>query len=345
MSESLKVSVIIPTKHRPEALGRVVQSIAAQTVPARTLIIVDQSEDDRSRQRVEKELRSLTSQDRPTLELQYIHDASIVGAAMARNRAMETACDDIWLFLDDDVVLEPTFIQEIQNVYRADHGVDGVSGIITNYPRPPRGSYYWNAVFMLGPFHDERQPIYWQADALRDSPPVAATRFGCGLMSFRKSVLRGLTFDQNLDTNLKGVSDGEDVDLCLRLPSGSKLLIAPRARLAHYHDPAGRLLDHWLRRHSRANVFLFLKHWNAGISNKLLYRWLWIGYLLAALAASLKRMSAEPWRALRAGAQEGRAAFASAGKIASTNARGTRPGVHARRPERDGSIRDHAREP
>jgi GT2 family glycosyltransferase len=311
MSESLHVSVIIPTKDRPDALAQVVKSIVTQTVVPRTLVIVDQSDDSRSRQCVEHELRAKPHRGNICTNLKFIHDPAIGGAAMARNRAMEAAEGDVWLFLDDDVVLEPDFVEQLLRVYRADPAADGVSGVITNYPRPRLASQLWNSVFMLGPFKDERQPIYWNADVLRDSPPLRAARFGCGLMSFRAIVLRGLSFDENLDNHLKGVSDGEDVDLCQRLPPGTRLLIAPRARLAHYHNPIGRLSDHWLRRHARANVFLFRKHWNNTIRNKLTYGWLWVGYTFIALAASGRRFSLDPWHALHTGMREGRAAFTS----------------------------------
>jgi GT2 family glycosyltransferase len=311
MSEALHVSVIIPTKNRSDALAEVVRSIVTQTVVPRTLVIVDQTEVDSGRRRVERELRANLNHGQTCISLKYIHDPTIGGAAMARNRAMGVADGDIWLFLDDDVVLEANFLEELLAVYHSDPAAEGVSGIISNYPRPRLASYLWDRTFMRGPFRDERQPIYWNADRLRNSPPLNATRFGCGLMSFRASVLRGLSFDENLDNHLKGVSDGEDVDLCQRLPPGTKLLVAPRARLAHYHNPIGRLSDHWLRRHSRANEFLFRKHWSRTIWNRACYGWLRVGYTLVALAACARRFSLDPWRALRIGGCEGRDAFSS----------------------------------
>jgi hypothetical protein len=82
------------------------------------------------------------------------------------------------------------------------------------------------------------------------------------------------------------------------------LVIAPGARLEHRHSPVGRLRNHWLRRSVRGNFFLYHKNWNQGFFNHLCYWWLWAGYYFVALVASLRRMSFDPWRALRTGAAE-----------------------------------------
>jgi GT2 family glycosyltransferase len=251
----LSVCVIIPTKNRADALVLAVQSVPAQSFTPLSLVIVDQSPDNQSRRRVEAELSVATDRRGPLWRLNYIQDPAISGLAAARDRAMATAAGDIWLFLDDDVCLESDFVERLLDVYRDAPAASGVSGIITNYPRPPRAFRLWSGLFMRRPFYDERQPIYWDAERLRNSPPLRVHRFGGGLMSFRAEVIRGRYFDENL----RGVSDGEDVDFCSPLDPDAMLLIAPRARLRHYHSPAGRLTDHWLRRHARGNLFLYHK--------------------------------------------------------------------------------------
>lgn len=261
MTDRPSVSVIIPTKNRPADLERAVRSLLNQSVGLHSLVIVDQSSDEESRLRVEAQLTDAAVRRGIKWKLNYIHDAEISGGATARNRAMEVADGDIWLFLDDDVILEPDFVEQLLAVYRDYPDADGVSGIITNYPRPPLILRLWTDLFVCGPFRDERQPIYWQANQLRRSPPITVRRFGGGLMSFRASVIRGKLFDENL----RGVSDGEDVDFCTRLGREVKLLIAPRARLEHHHS-AVRLHDHWLRRSVRGNIFLYRKNWKKGYS-------------------------------------------------------------------------------
>ena len=307
-----QISVLIPTKHRPEALAVAVRSVLAQTFTPLSLVIVDQSSDGESRRRVEAELSTARERRGPLWSLNYIHDPEIPGAATARNRAMAVAAGDIWLFLDDDVILEPDFVEQLIAVYRDQAEVTGVSGIITNQVRPPLAFRLWSGLFMRGPFHDERQPIYWNAERLRNSPPLRVHRFGAGLMSFRAEAIRGNRFDENLDRSLRGVSDGEDVDFCSHLAPDSVLLIAPRARLQHHPSPASRLTDHWVRRHVRGNLFLYHKNWNTGLLNQLRYGWLWLGYSVVAIVASCHQLSLEPWRAWRLGAREAANALAGA---------------------------------
>lgn len=293
-------SIIIPTKDRPQDLERTILTVLAQTLLPGEIIIVDQSADHESRCRVEQQLRQAPDRIREAVRLRYIQDSSITGLAAARNRAMGIASGDVWVFLDDDVVLEPDFLKELLKPYSEIPGLTGASGIITNYPLPPLWFRAWTALFRRGPFHDDRQSVYWRADRLRGAPPIPVTRFTGALMSFRASAVRDLRFDEHLS----GVSEGEDVDFCCRMPVGSSLVISPRARLAHMKSPQGRMQDHWLRRTVLGSHFLYRKNWRHGLVNRICFLWLNIGCGLLATLASLRHGSFDPWRALLRGTAE-----------------------------------------
>lgn len=252
------------------------------------VIIVDQSAGEETAQAVHE-----ASERWPGLAITYIHDRNISGASAGRNRAMEQAKGAIWLFMDDDVVLEPKFLEEILNAYRNHRGAVGVCGMITNYKRPPVSARMWAAIFAWGPFHDERQPIYWNADVLRNEEPVQVTKFGATMMSFRADAIVGVRFDPN-----PAAFPAEDVDFCLSVAAGSLLLLAPRARGLHKRTTTARIGEHWLRESARSTSYLHRKHWRAGAKNRLCFFWLQIGYACAAFAGSIKRLSLEPWRAL-----------------------------------------------
>lgn len=303
MADFLTVSVIIPTKNRPGALRAAVASLLQQTHLPLEILIVDQSAGDQSRIAVEQVFAEVPADAARGVKLIYIHDPAISGLAVARNRSMGEARGDVWLFLDDDVVLEPEFIEEICRVYESEPCVTGVSGIVTNYV-PDRGiSRAWNAVFVRGPFHDPRQPIYHNADRLRASAPVRVDRFSGGIMSFRAAAIRR----QQFDSNLRGVSDGEDVDFCVRLGPKATLLVAPRARLVHEASPVGREITHHLRRDARSLCYLYNRNWRHGVKNRLAYRWLLCGFSLIATWASVRRRSLVPWRALLDGIRDAEA--------------------------------------
>jgi glucosyl-dolichyl phosphate glucuronosyltransferase len=296
------ISIIIPTKNRPKDLKLTVETLLAQTVLPDQLVIVDQSGGDESRREILSLLGAAAQGTRDRIRLNYVYDPSITGGAQARNRAMQIADCAVWLFLDDDVHLEPDFIQELLATYHRFPTAAGVSGIVTNYSFPPRAALAWRNLFVRGPFHDDRQPVYWNSARLRTSDPVPVSRFGGGLMSFRADAIRDIQFDENLS----GVSDGEDVDFCAHLEPRSLLMITPKARLVHNQSPTGRSQKHWTSREVKSNHYLYYRNWRSGVFNRLCFSWLNLGYGIVATFASLRRGSLEPWRDLVEGMREGR---------------------------------------
>jgi len=286
--QPLTVSVIIPTKNRSADLARTIETLVQQTGQPIELIIVDQSPEPTFTRRV-------------SIPIQYIHDPRLSGLTAARNASMRVARGDIWLFLDDDVLLEPQFIEEILKAYDGPH-VTGVSGIIANYSIPPLKQRLWETIFQIGPFCDDRQNVYRDASLLRDSGPVRVRQFGGGLMSFRASAIRHRRFD----TNLIGASPGEDIEFCAGLPKESVLLIAPRARLIHNRSSESRDPTHWISVVAQVASYMRERHWKAGFWNNFCYGWLNGGYAMAAAISLLKKRSATPWKAWREGIRRGK---------------------------------------
>jgi glycosyltransferase involved in cell wall biosynthesis len=280
------VSVIIPTKDRAADLEVVIENLLQQkTLPAE-LIVVDQS--------------ARKSYTKPIpIPLRYIHDPELSGAATARNAGMDIASGDILLFLDDDVILETSFIEEIVAAFAP--GITGVSGIITNYTRPGLPRWLWESVFVRPPFSDDRQRIYWKAAKLLDARPVRIRQMTGALMSFRAEAVRTLRFD----ANLTGGSLGEDIDLCASLPEKSVLVMTPRARLGHKRSAAGRESVYWLALHAQVSSYLRERHWRRGLRNNVAFAWLNIGYAFAAVLSCLRRLSFDPWILWRKGARKG----------------------------------------
>lgn len=301
MSPTPAVSVIIPTKDRTADLELTVQTLLRQSLLPSELLIVDQSDSEESRTRIEALLCNWPDDRCRTVRLHYLYDPSIPGGAIARNLAMDRATGDILLFLDDDVELEQNFVEEIIGTYMMHPGVTGVSGVVTNYAPPPLYMWMWMRTFERGPFHDDRQGLYWKASKLRDRGLYRVTRMGAGLMSFRARNIGKLRFD----ANLRGVSDGEDVDFCMHLAPGAELVINPRARLVHHQSAFGRAADHWLHRYLRAQIYLYFRNWDRGVKNRLCLAWLLTGSALTATQASLRSASLKPWKALLNGYKEG----------------------------------------
>lgn len=287
--ETASISVIIPTKNRASDLRRTLESLKTQSRRPDEILVIDQSP-----------TPSLAPSEIPQ-DLDYIHAPEISGAAAARNCAMDRAVGELWIFLDDDVILEPDYIEEIVRAYQ--QGVSGVSGIITNYGSPAFSRRLFEELFVRGAFHDDRQPVYWRADELRFRGPQRVKQFAGSVMSFRASAIGNRRFD----TNLRGYSLAEDIDFCARLPRGTVLLIAPRARLEHKRSEMGRSSAHWLNEHSQSSSYMRQRHWHRGWKDSLSFAWLQLGYIIMATAGSIKRGSLEPFRAWISGAARGRA--------------------------------------
>lgn len=293
-------SVIIPTRNRATDLGRTLPTVLEQTHLPDEIIIVDQSSDDSTKWVVQDFAAKLAALNRAAPKFVYLYEPSVVGAGGARNLAIAQAKGEILVFLDDDVLLEPSFLKEMLLVYEQNPNVGGVSGVITNYPCPLLPRRLMNSIFRIGPFHDERQPIYQDAERLRDAPPFPVRKFGAGVMSVRGSALAGERFDDRY----RGAGS-EDVDLSWRLSEQWPLVMTTRSRLFHIRTQQGPSRDHWLTYEIKCDYYLFHRRWRKGIKNRLCFAWLNVGYFLLAAFASMKRRSLEPWRALGNGIRSG----------------------------------------
>ena len=290
------ISIIIPTKNRAEDLRRTLASVMIQTRRPDEIIVVDQG--------------SSPALESPAyaIPLLYIYAPYLSGLTAARNAATDRAKGDIWVFLDDDVILEPEYLEELVGAYSPE--ITGVSGIFTNYAVPPLLRRVFEKVFVTGAFHDDRQPIYWHANRLRESGPQRVKQFTGAAMSFRASAARAVRFD----TNLTGASIAEDIDFCARLPLGSVLVIAPKARLLHKRSVIGRATGHWLDEHAQSSAYMRRRNWNRGLGDDLCFAWLQAGYAVMAAIASVKRRSFEPFRAWKRGKARGHKLASPSGK-------------------------------
>jgi GT2 family glycosyltransferase len=292
-------SIIVATKNRPKELSTLLMpTLLAQTRAPEQIIIVDQSSDD-STKRVVESFEKSAANGSSTPQILYLYETHHPGAASARNSGIERAGSEILVFLDDDILLDPDFLQELLAVYQQYPNAGAVSGVVVNYARPSLLLRTMRRLFWIGPFHDERQPIYWNADRLREHKPFRVRKFGAGVMSVKRTALNGDRFDDHY----RGAG-AEDVDLSWRLSERNPLLMTPRARAVHVRTDTGRAQDHWLRYDALCNYYLYRRLWNTAVWNGICFVWLNVGYAVLATLGSLRRLSLEPWGALRAGVRD-----------------------------------------
>src|SRR6266545_3284997 len=103
-----RLSIITPTKNREMELGRLLRSVAGQSLPPSEIVVVDDSSGDATRRLVE----SMTPEfGNLSVALIYRRNPHGRGAAAARNAGLEFVTSPVVLFLDDDVVLDRHYIR------------------------------------------------------------------------------------------------------------------------------------------------------------------------------------------------------------------------------------------
>src|SRR5574341_495410 len=297
----MTISVIVPTKNRPTALALAVRSVLQQTALPLELIVVDQSADRESEVAVRREVETAGLRGRD-LQLRYTRDPSIAGANAARNAGMRAARGEIVAVIEDDMVLDPLAFERLAMAYRRHPGLVGMSGVITNYGPPSRAFKIFDRVFSLGPFFDDRQPLYWSWDAYGEDVVVPITQMG-GLMTFRAEAVEGLEFDATpKDLRVRG----EDRDFCFqvsrRTGRGRHVFgMAMGARLTHNPSPVGRYRGRLEELRVVSQHYFYSRHHRASVFGTACYLWCNVGLTISALAAACRRRSLKPLRSLLRG--------------------------------------------
>ncbi|HEX7185065.1 MAG TPA: glycosyltransferase [Thermoanaerobaculia bacterium] len=122
------ISVAISTRHRPDALARCLDALAAGDLLPAEVVIVDQSRDDRTQGVVEERLGG------PLLLVYVRQDAQ--GLAVAQNAAVARTTRPVVAVTDDDCVPAPDWLATLERVF-ADPGLDGLAGRVL--PMAPEG--------------------------------------------------------------------------------------------------------------------------------------------------------------------------------------------------------------
>ncbi len=123
----LTCTVVIATCNRAAMLEGCLRSLAVQTAPATEIIIVDASGDDSTNRLCENLPPALSA------SVQYLR-ARVAGASPQRNQGAASASGDLLVFVDDDAILEPEFLNSLRDVFECDKArkIGGVSGRIVN---------------------------------------------------------------------------------------------------------------------------------------------------------------------------------------------------------------------
>ena len=125
MPDDLRVSVIIPTYGRPHSLPNCLSSLEQQTVtPHEVIVVVDGG--------ITPEVQEVidTFKQHGKLHIVQINNSERKGAQVSRSIGLEVAHGDIVTYLDDDITMEPDWLEQLLKGYQDNDSVAGVGGIV-----------------------------------------------------------------------------------------------------------------------------------------------------------------------------------------------------------------------
>lgn len=291
-----KFTAVIPTLNRPQDLIRAIESICSQTCHPDELIIVDQSLGSESRDLVGPLMLKFSF-----INLIYIHDSSILGLVDAKRVAVSVSRGEIVCFLEDDVVLEDDFIEQIKRGFTSRPEMLGCCGVITNPPSHSLGYKFLFNIFHRGIFKDIRVNIYGVYSG-RSNDLIASNMLSGGLSAWRREVFSVIKFDVVNEFHMY-----EDIEFSTRAGYhfGSRFFINPNACLKHNPSPINRAVLGAKHKRKLIECILYYKkrrYFNWAISALL---WLLIGFLIEALLQSFRATNIEPVKGYFSGIKEG----------------------------------------
>jgi GT2 family glycosyltransferase len=296
-SMTFKIAVIICTKNRTNDLDITLESIFHQTLLPDSLFIVDDSSND-STEKIMKKYSSLLQ-----MEIFYLRPESPnSGLPAARNFGIKRVPRDmdIIVFLDDDVTLDPHYLELIREQFHSFPEITGVGGWPVNgyHNLPLYKKLFLAPIGFLIPslvpvslFHfritktgESLAPLFMQCNNTFKNVEWLS---GCN-MAYRTSVFReGNVFDENFIR----YAQGEDILFSHGLyKHGKKLLITKEARLHHRISSEERIPSfiHLLmilgyRRYA------IQKFSGNSIVGSLYYKWFVLNFFISAFVLSIIR--------------------------------------------------------
>jgi glycosyltransferase involved in cell wall biosynthesis len=224
------VSVIVPTRDRPEQIQRCLLSLMTQDYPRYEIIVIDNA----PRTSATADFIQQTYRDVP--QVRYVCEDR-PGRCLALNKGMMAARGEILAFTDDDVVLDRSWLVELVRGFSRADDVACVTGLVLPFELETPAQFwleefggfskgFTRCVFDLGEHHP-KTPLY----------PYTTGRLGTGAnMSFKASFLRRLGgFDVALGAG--SLAQGaEDLAAFFQvLTGGYRLVYEPAALLYHPH--------------------------------------------------------------------------------------------------------------
>lgn len=250
----MQFSLIVCTYKRPDALLKLLRSVKIQEVRPDEVLIIDGSPDLKTSEALKAET---------DFKLRYFQvEKKDRGLTKQRNFGIAHVKPDseVICFLDDDIILTPTYFKNLLETYRNKPDAVGVGGYIVDEVSWVKGGSEAFEEFAIEGFKRKlgsRNVLRKRFGLLSDRPPGVMPDFSNGfsigflpptgkiysveffmggVASYRKDLFQEITFSQYFE----GYGLYEDMDFCLRASRFGQLYVNTAAKLYHHHEASGR---------------------------------------------------------------------------------------------------------
>jgi GT2 family glycosyltransferase len=233
------LTVAVCAYKRPHSLRSFLDSLIGQKRKPEHLVIVDASPDDLT----EKMVREYPTLDQLADRVRYYHVRGALDTlTCSRNFTLRRVTTELMVFFDDDVVLEPDCLLEMEAVHiqRGD-SVVGVGAVAVNHITKPQPIWrfrrFFNIVPTLAPGKYVRSGFATSWSFLPATEEVVEGDWLGGFaMMWKTALARQIGFNEGFG----GHSMGEDLDFGVRMAQHGQVFVAGKAHLDHMVEPAGR---------------------------------------------------------------------------------------------------------
>jgi GT2 family glycosyltransferase/peptidoglycan/xylan/chitin deacetylase (PgdA/CDA1 family) len=320
-SDGALVSVIVCTRNRAQGLRRCLDSIQRLRYPNLEFLIVDNAPADDST------MQLVLDAAREDARVRYVREAR-PGLSAARNRGLREARGEFIAYTDDDVRVDPLWVDAILRGFERRADVGCVTGLVASASLERSAQQYFDA--RVGWSSSSEQRLFEATASRGDSRlhPYAPGVFGTGAnVAFRRDAIEAIGgFDRSLGAG-SPTCGGEDLDAFVRLlRSGRSLTYEPAALVWHDHRVDEKDLQKQMYCYGKGLSaylckFLFARSSGREVAQRLLAGGLHAGRLArrsqaaanrsgvapGLLKAELRGWLAGPWAYFRARSQQDRA--------------------------------------
>ena len=233
------LSIVCCTRDRPVELERLVDSILRARrpeppLPLELLIIDDGKLSDHTRQSLAGRVRNAG------IDWAYFNKSAQPGLLHSRIEAVGLAQHDWLLFVDDDVEIEPDYLERFCRLAGETADLAGIGGVDLLTEAAPAGRLFWRIAAGFEPLFPGQLsfsgfPAHMDRARRARQPFLSRRLYGCN-MGFRRNALAGL----RPLPGFEGYSLYEDAYLSFEAARHGRLLIDPGLQVRHHHSPSAR---------------------------------------------------------------------------------------------------------